>query len=750
MANQSNSYLKRTGDAGLLSELVMNKRRIIDLADAEATDDAVNKYTVDAIGMVNKVERLDRMTSPNTPNGFTATSDYNSLDAWMSCSSGGSWSAIYALSQSISYTFPAGPVDSISINITGVASKVTIGTAGSAELFVSTGNVSGRVLCYLFNTVLTDNITITFIPVTLPFAISNVFVTEMELNVGKTISVHLPRSGSNAINLEYFNSVVAPLRDLVAAVYLNPSMESNTSPAGYVVTSQPRSNNAYNAFDYELGTNFIVSLDENTPTVSLSIDIDSYAVVTAFEIATRSDTLESNSMSWKIVASNDDGNTYQTLFDSDVPIPQTKTSFAIPLGLQGGYKKYMLEVTTRHPGEFGLNCLNFMTTSVDIKNRRIINLLNPVNSTEAVNVSYADEKYLAKAGGTMTGSLLGLQYFPNSLTEAVSKNYVVASLSKYASMLTFGVSVASALFLEFPTLQTVVQDERLLWFLTNTNSIPNPTTAALGYLNNNIHFKLPNSKYLVSISGSITAVGPPIGDMTFVLQMKSDTGELLVETPSLVVPQNVEAVPFDFVVPFEAVSPTAVYFIYHCVSSPQPAAVEIRGFNCVPFLSTSANILRTSRSFIRLTTPPQPISLQGGQPLLLSSSQEIPQQFSPIGVGVSVDGTRINLVSPELNAQHVWKISGYFVIENSNASANTCSYAITQFEGDTTTSRNGALTIRNRIGPHFPCVQYLHFDECFVVNAESYVTVTVKRDESSPLLLRNCKIEVSRLIGSSL
>lgn len=746
MANQSNSYLKRFGDAGLLSDLVMNKRRITDLADAEATDDAVNKYTVDAIGMVNKVEHLDRMTSPNSPNGFTATSDYDSDSAWMSCSTDGFWSTSQAVTQSLHYTFPAGPVDSISINIKGIASKVMIGTAGSAELFVSSGNVTGRVLCYLFNTVLTDNITITFTPVALPFAVSNVFVTEMELNVGKTVSVHLPRTGSNAINLEYFNNVVAPLRDLVAAVYVNPSMESNTSPSGYVVTSEPSSYNAYNAFDYELGTNFIVSLD-NTNTVSLSMALALPTVVTAFEIAARSDTLESNSISWKIVASTDDGNTYQTLFESIVPIPQTKNSFSIPLDMQRSYNTYRLEVTARAPGEFGLNCLNLMTTSVDIKNRRIINLLNPINSTEAVNVAYADDTYLAKAGGTMTGPLIGMQYFPASLTEAVSKNYVVSTMSTFTSRLAFGAAMASALFLEYSSLQSLQQDGRLLWYLTNTNSIPNPTTPALGFLSNNIQLKLANTKYFIAISGSITTIGPPIGDVTYVMQMVSDTGDILVETPTAVVKENVESVPIDFVLSFQTVSPINVYLRYHCVSAPQPGSVEIRDFNCLPYLPTSVNIQRTTRSFMRLTAPQEPISLEGASPLLLSSTQEIPQ-FTPIGV--FLDGNRINLVSPELNIQHVWKISGYFLIENTSASANRCSYSITHVEGANTNSRYGEFNIRNRIGPNISCLQYIHFDECFVVSAEGYITVTVTRAQNSLIYMRNCKIEVSRLIGSSL
>lgn len=528
--NLSSTYLKRSGGPGnesMLVDLKMGKKRIIDLGNAIGPTDAPNKKQLDNVATVVTPFISPFMTSNTTPSPYVTTANSLPNDAWKAFSR----DSIYAPTTSLpnyKLTIDFGSpktVNYLEFTVSTLCEQLRISDANDAAIVFESDQFGARF--YRFLSISTTAISIEFIlPDDIP-QISGISMGYRIVDCAAPVLVQtVPTDVTSAVNVGYLSETLLPIVNSVVPVYTNPAMTSNTTPIPYDTESTPTAISgfeAYKAFDFNTSSNFKAVAPGST-FVTLSIFLGNIPVtVSAFEIAAPSDTLNSNTTLFALTGVQSDG-TQDELFVSTTPVPQLPQIYTV--SSTATYVQFILSLTATAQGAIvGVNFLNIFTRAISLNNRRLIDVAQPVELSDAANKAYVDANSankLSRTGGSMTGDISmtngsvinGLPSFAKSPSDGISVLGLLAEQTtapNIASILSCATAAGLARLNSNYIVGTFLT--QLTGFI-DSNLNPNPTNPTVILFSGvNTTFTLEAGSYCIPVQLLISGATPTVGDL---------------------------------------------------------------------------------------------------------------------------------------------------------------------------------------------------------------------------------------------
>ena len=722
--NLSGTYLKRSGgpgNDGMLVELKMGKKRIVDLADAVAFTDAPTKKQLDSIAEVSNTFSTPWMTSNNAPSPFTTSSNVRTSDAWK------------AFSKTNSFTPGTSDIDTVlvmnfgqqeSVNclqlqLSDQVDSITVADDNNTVLLhVDLPTAGLQYFTFVQSLVTSVSINISFFSPS--STVSGVTLTNRVVNIAATTLVVTDgKVAKEAVNVGYLNNALLPLSSSVVPVFANPPMTSNTTPTPYTVSSSVSfivGHEPFKAFDFDYNTSF-QSVSGNAQ-VDLTIAFGSAGsvAVKGVEVSAPQDTLYSGTQSFNILGTDYLGATV-LLLAVDTPIPQIPTLYNINTSVPLASVTLSLTAMPSLPS-VGIGLCNIFTDGLSVKNRRLVNLSAPFSNNDAVTKSYVDSALALKlnnSGGNMTGDL-----------NMVSNNIVGLGGSSDSTSAVTRLNLLNSSN-NLPTLGSVLpmSDGAVLFTATNVQLAdglfttlplnvsreltPNPSGAGFNY------FGFTGSDAVTAVGGSyyvilqllITEATTPYDMIT--VQLKSDA---TVISEELVRADKTLSIKFTFFATTTATSDLSVQIKYG-TGSALVSKAEIAFFAPV----TSSTIKR--QQILSASAPSTPLGVVSRKlPIVLSSI--VPHDI--IVPYFTCSGNTINIVS---SMKMLLQYSCSFDVLSTNNANGQVSFTVLSENCTPATFTHGPYKVSSRKSSTEPSLRQVSFYGYVITNPGSTCTISV-------------------------
>jgi hypothetical protein len=487
--NISSTYLKRSagpGNAGMLVNLQMGKNRIVDVGKAIAMSDAPNKMQVDAIATVNTTFKTPNMTSNTTPVPFATNALSASDIAWKAFSTIAEYSVPTTETISLSIAFGAvRAINFVELTLSDIVDEFRLLDQNDQVLF-SRSLVNGSLL-FKFGDSYTASVTIEIVQLN-RVNVSNIVIG---YNIVQCESPFLVKTtGMNveeAVNISYMNNALLPLTSSIVPTYVNPPLTSDITPAPYAAYSSViplHGYEAYKAFDFDIRTNYkVVAPASKQVRLTLEIPNMQPTTVRAFEIAGANDDITITTTNFRVNGVQQNGLPV-VLYESNTPLPQGPTAYSVQSSLQ--FTAFELEITARENGSIiGVNMFNIFANAISFGGRRIIDIQNGINGTDAANILNVQEAVATRlelAGGTMDGDInmndsriYGLPNAAFARGDAMSRQSILQQILPTANLgSVLGMSLGAILANLDPT-QIIGVTPVILTFEGSPDLTPNPS-----------------------------------------------------------------------------------------------------------------------------------------------------------------------------------------------------------------------------------------------------------------------------------
>lgn len=413
------------GNDGMLVDLKMGKKRIVDLGNAVDNTDAPNKKQLDNIATVLVPYRTPYMTSNTTPVPFTTSAPIASPTAWKGFSDGTGFYSTNAASQDVSLTLDFGSTQTINfmeLQLSTLCDSISVFDHND-DLLATSRFVNGSVFVK-FDPVSTYKVLVVIVQVDVLVMVSQMAFGYRVVDFNTTILVStIGREQTEAVNVGFFNARLLPLTSSIVPVYTNPPMTSDIEPYPYVANSfivPLPYHDAYKAFDFDITTSWKAVAVASVP-MTVGIDIPTPLSVVAFEVAGPSDNYDVTTTNFIFTAVRNIG-TAVTLFVSNTPLPQVPTVFEVQTNEE--FVSFELTLTPKTIGAVvSVGLFNIFTKAVSLKQRRLVNVSQPISDDDATNKRYVDDTVasrLSLSGGTMSGDI---NMAGNKITSIASQTF---------------------------------------------------------------------------------------------------------------------------------------------------------------------------------------------------------------------------------------------------------------------------------------------------------------------------------------
>lgn len=438
MSNLSSTYLKRSGgpgNDGMLVDLKMGKKRILELGNAIEATDAPNKKQLDYIANVEIPFKSANMTSNTTPSPFLASAPIESSSAWKAFSASEFYQA-NTTSQDISLTLDFGSVQRINyveFELSSICDSITL--FDDNNTVIDSKSLTGGTVLWKFSDVSTHSLRVLIVQVDELVRVSKTVIGLRTVNFQSATLVQTYGSSvAEAVNIAYLNDALQPITSSIVPVYVNPPMTSDSTPAPYSVECSVNAlatHEPYMAYDYNFNTNF-KAVAPSVSAISIAVNVPEPVAIAAFEVAGASDDLNITTNKFVLVGVKPDLST-ETLYTKNTPLPQGPEIYQIQSdSVFVSFELYLFPI--RAGVVVALNMCNIFTKAISVAGRRIVSVGDPINSTDVANRRFVDNGLDARLplnGGTMVGNIdMGGSKIKNiALTNTTDKGDVMSRQS---------------------------------------------------------------------------------------------------------------------------------------------------------------------------------------------------------------------------------------------------------------------------------------------------------------------------------
>lgn len=541
MSNLSSTYLKRSagpGNDGMLVDLKMGKKRILELGNAIEATDAPNKKQLDYIANVVIPFRSANMTSNTTPPPFIASAPIESASAWKAFSVSEFYRAS-TTSQDISLTLDFGDTKRINFVELELSTQVDeISLYDQNDTLIDSKSLTGGIIFWKFDAISTYSLKIVIVQADELVRVSKTVIGLRSVDFESSIFVQT--SGLNvseAVNIAYLNDALDPITSSIVPVYANPKMTSDITPFPYTVESTVTpldTYEPYKAFDFDFGTNFKAVAPSLSPVrITLNVSTSAPVGIAAFELAGPSDNFDITTNNFVLTGIKTDL-TGETLFTSNTPVPQGSEIYQVQT--ESVFISFELDMFPIRAGNVvGLNMLNIFTKAISVNGRRIVSIGYPIDAQDAANKEFVDNSLadkLSLTGGSMTGNIdMGGAKIKNiAISTTTEKGDVMSRQSILTSdlpspLLGSVLAMSQGAILATITGADIVGTADVVPVIFgNEDLIPNPTTGDYFAFNGTNSIDIVAGSYEVALQLGFVDTSEPFGQI-FVSVQDAITGQ---------------------------------------------------------------------------------------------------------------------------------------------------------------------------------------------------------------------------------
>lgn len=390
MAYITNTYLRRDGaDGGMIADLQMNKKRIVDLPQPVSGSDVIDKYNLQLnVGLSENTDILPRMTSNTTPSPFVISTTSFDPDIYKSCTDDQFWafgsSTRININLGVSYE-----IDKVWMSVEGDKCSITV-LDNDYSVIARANNVIGMIVIPFPYSVKTRVINF-LLQSTSESRISKIHIVKASLPLSGVLTSHMSSEREACVNTQYLMGILEPTRSTLLTNYINRLMTSNTSPSGYSVTcsdsNEYEGHEFFRISDFNVKTNFWSTPTDNPSSITLQIPDAKRAYL--FEVCYATD-LPYTDLQFNISASNDNMNWVVVVSNSTMPT--VKSTFVCTNANAFSYFKLTLIKTGSVA--CGVNCFNVIGRELSARGRSLTDVGTPVDAFDATNKQYCDSTFV--------------------------------------------------------------------------------------------------------------------------------------------------------------------------------------------------------------------------------------------------------------------------------------------------------------------------------------------------------------------